>query len=179
MPHHRIPVTLAPFIGDLLSGTILGALQADGLMRPVTRTTLAAAPAADSATVTVAAGTAEKFRWLTYPANATLHVYSAKPDGTGEQDLGPIVGITGDKITVTHAPDTAPEAGDLLYVGGGCEKAMLVLADSVPDADRNRVATAYYRGAFVGKMLIGFDSQVAWDLHARVIPRCDQELIIV
>ncbi|MBL0387917.1 hypothetical protein JJB07_14850 [Tumebacillus sp. ITR2] len=168
-PHHRLGFTLAPYTGGLYSGTILGCSSVDELLRPVTRASVVSGVAGEKS-VTLAPGESGKFGWLMYPANKDLRLYSSKPDGSSVQDLGPITGIAGDLVSFTTALTEDVETGDLLYLGDGCETAVVVLADTVPDSDKWKGCTAYVKGVFIGSCLIGLDSVARRDLNARVIP---------
>lgn len=160
----RIPVTIAPNTGDLDKGTVLGVSTADGLFRPVLRTTVAAATApASPQVIGVAAGTGAKF--------AVGQTVSAQIVSTGAVEaLGTITAINGDNITVQTELTTALSEGDWFYVSDGSQTAVAVLGDVVLDAAANKIANAFLGGKFVQSRLVGVDSIVVSDLHGRSIP---------
>lgn len=160
----RITVTIAPSTGDLDKGTILGVGTADGLFRPVLRTTVPAAVAlANPQVIAVAVGTGVKFT-----VGQTVAAMSATTGAV--QQLGTITAINGDNITVSTELTTALAANDWFYVADGSQKALVVLADVVLDAASNKISNAYVAGKFVQSQLVGVDSIVLSDLGARSIP---------
>lgn len=165
--HHlkdRISVTIAPNTGDLDKGTILGVGTADGLFRPVLRTTIpAVVEPANPQVIAVAAETGANF--TVGQTVSVMHV-----DGTGAQALGTITVINGDNITVSTELGAATVAGDYFYVSDGSQKALVVLADVVWDAASNKISNAYVAGKFVQSQLVGVDAIVLSDLKARQIP---------
>ncbi|KLU66310.1 hypothetical protein DEAC_c17090 [Desulfosporosinus acididurans] len=165
--HHikdRITVTIAPNTGDLDKGTILGAGTADGLFRPVLRTTVPAAVApANPQVIAVAVNTGSKFK--------LGQTVSAMSSTTGAvQALGTITAINGDNITVQTELTAALAANDWLYVSDGSQKALAILADVVMDAAANKISNAYVAGKFIQSQLVGVDSIALSDLKARSIP---------
>ncbi|MFB5192788.1 hypothetical protein [Alicyclobacillus fastidiosus] len=165
--HHikdRIPITIAPNTGDLDRGTILGVGTADGLFRPVLRTTVAAATdPANPQVIGLAAGTGAMFT-----VGQTVAAMAASNGAV--QQLGTITAINGDNITVQTELTVALAQGDYFYVADGSQKALVVLADVVLDAASNKISNAYVAGKFVQSALVGVDAIAISDLRARQIP---------
>lgn len=160
----RIPITIAPGTGPLDKGTILGVSTADGLWRPVLRTTVAAATeAATPQVIGVAAGTG-----VLFTVGQTVAAMSATTGAV--QQLGTITAINTDNITVATELGTALAEGDWFYVADGSQTALGVLADVVFDSSSNKISNVYVAGKFVQSQLVGVDSIVISDLKARQIP---------
>ncbi|GMA59727.1 hypothetical protein NZD89_09290 [Alicyclobacillus fastidiosus] len=160
----RIPITIAPGTGALDRGTILGVSTADGLWRPVLRTTVAAATEpVNPQVIGLATGTGAMFT-----VGQTVAAMSAT-SGTVQQ-LGTITAINGDNVTVATELTAALAEGDWFYVADGSQTAVGVLADVVFDSTSNKISNAYVAGKFVQSQLVGVDSIVISDLKARQIP---------
>lgn len=156
-------VSIAPFTGDLDVGTILGVSTADSLYRPVRRTTLTA----QAAVPTSGAQTLEVEDVTPFKIGDSLTVMEA--DGTERQQVGAITAINPatKTITVTTNLATAVESGGFVFVADGSEKALVILAQPVPDAAVAKTATVYVGGKFYTDQLIGLDELSLKDLNAR------------
>ncbi|WCK55424.1 hypothetical protein PP175_05595 [Aneurinibacillus sp. Ricciae_BoGa-3] len=161
---HKFPISLAPLTGDLDAGVVLGLTTADGLYRPVRRTTLtaqAAVPAAGSAQTL-------KVQDITpFKVGDSLTVMAN--DGTQKQTVGAITAIdsTTNTITVTTALTTAVASGGFVFVGDGSEVALVILAQPIPDGPASKTATVFVGGVFFTDQLIGLDDLAKKDLMVR------------
>jgi hypothetical protein len=166
---HTIPITIAPNTGDLDKGTILGVSTADGLYRPVIRTTVKATQPGNPQVITVSPGTGTQF--TVGQIVAAMHA-----DGSGVQQLGAIQAINGDAVTVQTSLQSALNDGDYLFVADGSQKALVVLAYPVMDSTQPKIAQADLGGIYWKDQLVGLDPIAIRDLGAREIP--DNILVI-
>jgi hypothetical protein len=166
---HVIPISIAANTGDLDKGTIMGVSTADDLYRQVLRTTVLASVIANPQVINVAVGTGVNF-------TVGQTVSSMKADGTTIQPLGTITAINGDVITVSTALTSPLALGDYFYVSDGSQKAVVVLAYPIMDADSEKIGQGELGGVYYQDQLVGLDSIAIKDLGARQIP--DNILVI-
>lgn len=166
-PEFRGPAVnalLAAGQGNLVSGTVLGRITASGEYARVRRTTLSADEAIGQTVLSVTDASI-------FTVGQTVSIMEA--DKTELEDLGAITACDltegANTITITTALVAAKSTGAYFFVNDGSEKALLILAEEVPNQAAAVNVQAHIGGPFYTNMLVGMDALARADLGARVV----------